>query len=366
MGLAWELMSGRNNLYQNLTLKEQIEAGHQSSNMVPEARFEKKPVTWKLSPFYRPNIFLYGVCYTWTQEEQRKKGFDQFQFWAIVNLEPDEVLADKVEVKLVVHHKNYIPEFTTANGVLLEPGKDYELKLKQSTTETLPTPYGEECHNQNQLGMDKMICIEGCTQKELIDQCNCFTNHMKSNGVPVNSTSARPCGRYDTESYKCMKTVEKNKDKISLCEAKCVHPCRIVNYDITTTVKDPWPEDTDPKKKKNVESVFNVWSDVARRKPRISTLEKERKSLARVMIFFSSMTHVTYKQFPKIQDIEVFSYIGGYLGMWLGVSLLNCLDILDGLLVRLKKYKNKEVKTTEQQYSDKVSYVAVHSVSENF
>ncbi|XP_071041011.1 uncharacterized protein [Parasteatoda tepidariorum] len=49
---------------------------------------------------------------------------------------------------------------------------------------------------------------------------------------------------------------------------------------------------------------------------------------------------------PKFNDIELFSYVGGYMGMWLGISLVSILDLLESLsmlfcyIVRTKSKKN--------------------------
>ncbi|XP_071040992.1 uncharacterized protein [Parasteatoda tepidariorum] len=34
---------------------------------------------------------------------------------------------------------------------------------------------------------------------------------------------------------------------------------------------------------------------------------------------------------PKYKSIELFSYIGGYMGMWLGISLVSIFDLLESL-----------------------------------
>ncbi|XP_022248547.1 amiloride-sensitive sodium channel subunit alpha-like, partial [Limulus polyphemus] len=286
--------------------------------------------------------------------------------WAIVNLEPDEALSDNVQAKLVIHHKNYIPEFTTTDGVLLEPGKDYDIKLQQSTTETLSAPYGQKCHHDSQLGMDEQVCVGACIHRKLIDKCNCFLIDPSSEGVPVNRSSARPCGLGrnipHVQLHNCMKSLGVHELR-NACQEKCVPPCRMISYH-TTMLSADWPmNNRSGKSRFKSESIFERWTETARRKIGLSTLEEERRNLARINIHFSTKIHVTYTQYPKFEEIELFSYVGGYLGMWLGASLFTCLDFIDNFLQKVKKKKAVLAQDNPEGHkSSKVSRIALSSV----
>ncbi|XP_076305010.1 epithelial sodium channel subunit alpha-like isoform X2 [Tachypleus tridentatus] len=342
--LAFDLMQFLPNYYINLTLEEQIQAGHQIQNLVPSCSCGRNSMsckTWYPSPFYSPNVFQYGMCYTLILQEKALKQ-DWLKCLAIVNLEPNEVLSENVQAKLVIHHKNYVPEFTTTDGVLLEPGKDYDLKIQQSTTQMLPAPYGQECHDDNQLGMDEEVCVGACTHKKLIDKCNCFLIDPMSEGVPTNRSSARPCGlgknKPHIELYNCMKTLGVREIK-KACKRKCVPPCKMISYHVTMLSAD-WPMNNRSKKTRfKSESIKERWTETARWSIGLSTLEEERRNLARIYIHFSTKIHVIYTQYPKFEEIELFSYVGGYLGMWLGASLFTCLDIIGNFIQKVNKKK---------------------------
>ncbi|GIX77026.1 FMRFamide-activated amiloride-sensitive sodium channel [Caerostris extrusa] len=47
-----------------------------------------------------------------------------------------------------------------------------------------------------------------------------------------------------------------------------------------------------------------------------------RKSHAKVRISFSTFAMVTYEQKPVFLESEIFSHLGGELGLWLGLSLI--------------------------------------------
>ncbi|GFU95262.1 uncharacterized protein TNCV_4308611 [Trichonephila clavipes] len=52
------------------------------------------------------------------------------------------------------------------------------------------------------------------------------------------------------------------------------------------------------------------------------------------------ITNLTYN--PKFESLEMFSSIGGYMGMWLGVSLVTMYDFIGTFLVFVKAWAVKK------------------------
>ncbi|GFV00169.1 uncharacterized protein TNCV_4058401 [Trichonephila clavipes] len=44
------------------------------------------------------------------------------------------------------------------------------------------------------------------------------------------------------------------------------------------------------------------------------------------------MEDTTLKHSPKYQALEMFSHIGGYVGIWLGISLLALCEFIEGAI----------------------------------
>ncbi|KFM79363.1 hypothetical protein X975_09995, partial [Stegodyphus mimosarum] len=63
------------------------------------------------------------------------------------------------------------------------------------------------------------------------------------------------------------------------------------------------------------------------------------------------METTVYEYSPKFQNIETFSYLGGYVGMWLGISLVAVFDFLETLVVIMKypckRYARFKAKKTQ-------------------
>ncbi|KAG8171937.1 hypothetical protein JTE90_022392, partial [Oedothorax gibbosus] len=51
--------------------------------------------------------------------------------------------------------------------------------------------------------------------------------------------------------------------------------------------------------------------------------ENDRKNFLCLKVFYATAESEIYRHRPKYDGIQVFSIIGGYIGLWLGVSLLD-------------------------------------------
>ncbi|GIX84070.1 amiloride-sensitive sodium channel subunit beta-2 [Caerostris extrusa] len=57
-----------------------------------------------------------------------------------------------------------------------------------------------------------------------------------------------------------------------------------------------------------------------------------KNNLAHVRAYFTTMEESTLKHSPKYQPLEMFSHIGGYVGIWLGISLLALCEFIEGAI----------------------------------
>ncbi|XP_015922020.1 FMRFamide-activated amiloride-sensitive sodium channel isoform X2 [Parasteatoda tepidariorum] len=63
-----------------------------------------------------------------------------------------------------------------------------------------------------------------------------------------------------------------------------------------------------------------------------------------LQVFFRNfrLTERIYE--PKYREVELFSYIGGYMGMWLGLSLVSVFDFFESLCLVLYYPIKKRIK----------------------
>ncbi|CAN8025416.1 unnamed protein product [Ixodes persulcatus] len=49
-------------------------------------------------------------------------------------------------------------------------------------------------------------------------------------------------------------------------------------------------------------------------------------NLTRIYLIYGTLNRITYRHRAKYEQIELFSYMGGFIGIWIGVSFLDVLD----------------------------------------
>ncbi|GFQ67633.1 hypothetical protein TNCT_35691 [Trichonephila clavata] len=83
------------------------------------------------------------------------------------------------------------------------------------------------------------------------------------------------------------------------------------------------------------------WND-----PFISEVLLNRNRRTDINIVFDNSENILYEKQPKYNIIEVMSNIGGFLGMWMGVSMIAILNLFEILLTIfffcIKRRKNKK------------------------
>ncbi|GFY51688.1 uncharacterized protein TNIN_92001 [Trichonephila inaurata madagascariensis] len=70
----------------------------------------------------------------------------------------------------------------------------------------------------------------------------------------------------------------------------------------------------------NVESIEDLYS-----------MDPVLRNKAVMLIFLKRPEVIIYSHRPQYEDIEIFSFFGGYIGMWLGISLIAVFDLLENV-----------------------------------
>ncbi|GBO08089.1 hypothetical protein AVEN_191823-1, partial [Araneus ventricosus] len=64
------------------------------------------------------------------------------------------------------------------------------------------------------------------------------------------------------------------------------------------------------------------------------TVAKDLTCSTLVQIFLENMEITTFSYRPRFEAVGVLSWIGGYVGLWLGISLLHVYDFVETLVFR--------------------------------
>ncbi|XP_071034210.1 degenerin del-1-like [Parasteatoda tepidariorum] len=169
----------------------------------------------------------------------------------------------------------------------------------------LPYPYDTNCQLLNPEGntdetFDLTECIESCK----------FNLHMKQYGCAARSISISHMVKL------CKKDEKVSKENQEICFKKCnVSPCVSRMY-----------------KYKHMENVIKAYG--SSEEFRNNTNEYLYNQLSLVSVSFRNMRARYTKFAPKMVPIDLFSNIGGFLGIWIGSSVISISD----LLYRLSDY----------------------------
>ncbi|XP_065285384.1 uncharacterized protein ppk23 [Dermacentor albipictus] len=202
-------------------------------------------------------------------------------------------------------------------------GLTYTVSVAQQTVRRLPPPFASKCSDYKAAGkkdeflgyLTQDLCIQECLIKQEMKTCRCIRPQHE-----YGSNFKAPTCSYQNTAI-CDKQI--TNETLTKCMKKCGAPCEETSYDVRLT---------------------SLGED---RK------EKERNSFS-VYVKFSSDSQKIFEYQPKLTVIEAFGYMGGYIGMWLGLSLYSVITNAEQWLRRffiekaLKKKASLEMTNTQQ------------------
>ncbi|XP_076308361.1 degenerin-like protein unc-105 [Tachypleus tridentatus] len=222
-----------------------------------------------------------------------------------------------------------------ANRWILKPGRLQQYFFTQKTSLMLEPPYQTNCTDYDKIGttparpglLEENLCEMECLENVTLDACGTVCSlvspfTMESNAKTEKNTLAR-IGDIGCAS----EFIEKNQI-IHYCEGFCRQPCRKVTYTIEEESR-VWPL---PNENYKFTYIMDFWVRLANKSSNW-TLTKDfvSEQVLLVSIEPSKSESLIYKYYPTFQNIEIFSYFGGYLGMWIGYSVLSMTTILVNL-----------------------------------
>ncbi|XP_076363231.1 epithelial sodium channel subunit gamma-2-like [Tachypleus tridentatus] len=219
----------------------------------------------------------------------------------------------------------------------LENGKEYTFFVSQSISHLLPPPYATNCTDYDKMGrtsfrsglLTQQTCFAECVANFTLKMCGCIHSsypysyeHFGSNHICLFGNQTGVCTTKNLES-------EKVNAKL-YCDDKCHSPCRKVTYEVT-----PFQQPIIASGTVDEKSTQQLYGNFLN-KP--VSLEYIKSSGIKVNFMFKNKNLMVYQHYPRYQDVELFSYIGGYIGMWLGISLANVLEVIIKFINKIQNW----------------------------
>ncbi|XP_023228162.1 amiloride-sensitive sodium channel subunit gamma-like [Centruroides sculpturatus] len=238
-----------------------------------------------------------------------------------LDLEPEEYLdlSSSAEGYLAVHSP-----FKVLNpfirGFKLQPGNIYYVDLFMEEKLSLQSPYRTNCRDYLKIWKEKNItgpftwemCVHHCKLTKTSTNCGCVQKRII---YPHNFPF---CHSDDT----CVSKLD-----LEACYSSCRQECISHSFKVSVTHKRIPDDLLRIYKEFYPQNVYNT----LRNRCIILIFSVERPEF------------LLYQYLPKYEIIEVFSFIGGYLGMWLGISLFAIFNFLEDAAIKIfTKYENQK------------------------
>ncbi|CAF2759105.1 unnamed protein product [Rotaria sp. Silwood2] len=251
----------------------------------------------------------------------------------------------------MIHDNTQWPLIDVA-GIELASGRKHKLAYKKKIIQFLPPPY-TECTNEVPFEMQAMfdrygdadyrysqgVCNLLCTQTYIYEQCKCVNPQEWSARLMAapngNTTFEAPLCNYDDECY--LEATVRLSSSTRLWNqycSHCTHECSKVDFIITTSsVSAPSIEYANLSKpivESRRKQMPKNWST--------NWLAEFQKNYVGLEVICQATEVENYIQEPSISPIDVLSNVGGHTGLWIGISFLSLMEVVE-MLYRFLRYQ---------------------------
>ncbi|XP_055953242.1 uncharacterized protein LOC129988970 isoform X2 [Argiope bruennichi] len=233
---------------------------------------------------------------------------------------------DPILVQMMIHDRRALVN-PFSEGTSLEAGIQYNAYVSMTSNELLPPPYDTNCfdyleqwkRNNGTGPLNHMMCVEHCKLKKLQELGQCIDKDVDF----IHTEQLCQAGFRSITS-----------DIVKNCSLKCGKAC--------------------------YESSYNIRYEKLGANDRFCTKDdiwcKNEKVIVFVVFNKFRLTKFVYQ--PKFASIEMFSYIGGYMGMWLGLSLISLFDLYETICYLLFYPIGRKMKMKAKQKSMQAAFEA--------
>nr|QZK27839.1 amiloride-sensitive cation channel [Cupiennius salei] len=299
-------------------------------------------------------------------------------------------ITPSIGARVVIHESDVDPN-PEDNGINISPGYETSLALQQTSIYRLPEPYRDKCKQykgEKPSERNQVSCIANCMQNINLHECDCVDPFMPTDpSMPL-------CDLRNRTTVCCLDDVMKSfsEDNIS---CSCPLPCKSTDYEMTISTAE-WPSERFfykflkdgflsrqyPTRTKLAETnILSKGEEKMTCKEENDTsssencceeclckdrgpYEEHRKQEAKLKVFYKSLEKISYRQEPMFQDSELFSQLGGQLGLWLGISLVALFECVENLthlmhyfLKKLGKPKRMNTSYLQDNVFEKITKV---------
>ena len=226
--------------------------------------------------------------------------------------------------KVYIHNRSLSP--SPAEAINIQPSKSTDIAIKRTFIHKEPYPYSSCIHlssfesifyeyfksvNKTYRQAD---CFELCLQNNIMKNCSCYDYSYPRINNSFSPCFTKPeilCTIYQYNYFRRFKMSEE-------CLKLCPLECDSVKYDVSMSSLD-FPS----------KFVFDIYKNFGLFN---GTFESFKQNLLQVNIFYPSLTYTKISESPKMSITDLLSNLGGTLGLYIGISFLSLIEIVEMLI----------------------------------
>ena len=316
--------------------------GFQIEDMLVSCMFDYLPCNSSdISYFYHPQ---YGNCYTFNKEMPVKTiSVPGVTYGLTLELylgnPPVDTVNNAIDgIIMSIHNKTDAP-FTKMDVIKVPAGSETDLILNRNFITRIPPPYGScmetgfssELYkyilNTLNISYSQEYCFSLCMQNQTKIICGCINVFLPM----FENDNTSICGPNQRNFVSDLVNNFGNSSSNTVCQSSCEFECSPIEFDIKT-YNGHYPTT-------HYKSILQQWVQNNNKNVSYSDIPD---SFAKVNVYYHSMQYLTTEQTQKFQGIDLLSNLGGVLGLWLGISLMTLIEIVEliyNLIYTFVKYR---------------------------
>ena len=244
-------------------------------------------------------------------------------------------------VNLIITDNNFKPGFNQMDNLAIKKKTKSFLSLKKTVEKKIPKPYSQ-CKDETNSAIYKEIlnlntkytreyCITLCICKKWADNCSCYCPSFNENNnynQSCYSNNSKEC------IYKTFSLETREREK-AFCEDSCLSQCETTKFELSTQSFAYDEGELIQEQKIFNSSPFKT-----------QYVNNDSSSLLTLQLYFPYLEYTQISHIIKTTVPDLVSIIGGTLGLFLGLSLLSFIEMLDFLLealhILIDRFKTKQ------------------------
>ena len=231
-------------------------------------------------------------------------------------------------LRVFIHNNSVNP--STLTGINVEPSKRTDIAIQRTFIQKEPDPYSDCISLENfdsyyykfLIGLNRTYrqqdCFDLCLQKKVIEECKCFDMNFP---MIYNSTQC-----ISLVDYFCSLNVSYNFKKSKIddeCLKLCPLECESIKYDLLISNAGVLSENGYFIYKNLINNISAKYGEYN------LSYDEVKKRLVVVDIYYSDMSYIKISEAPKTSFFDLLSNLGGTLGLYIGISFLSLVELVE-------------------------------------